>query len=465
MGKLKPFVFGTLLGSAMMFMALQYHVVRSHDGLQVIPRTPQQSLGLAFADVRQWNATQWTDRPELARALLAHGSSDLISESVSNTLNDAVSAEGLGLDQLKSVLDGQSDGSSGSLFPSLRSFPTDGDQPAPIFGTDSEVPAPIPVPRERTSAAPITERVAQGGGSASAIAPIRDSGNALSGGSPVPSSATSPSTSSARSSEFGGFGSFSSGASSTTSGTTTSGSSTSGSTTSGSSTSGSRPTFGSSTSNNGLESTSRPTYGIPFGSDNSSATVPATGTSGISDAQRQAQLIEDLIFGDPVPPGNSTSGSGTFGTSTDGSFGTPRSGTSASTGNTGVTSTGSPGTASSGTASSGTVSSGTRTTTTPVPSTASAASPERSTFTSDLSGGSSAEAAPFSDVTTSLEDRARAALSRAQSTLRSQAAQELNFRDQLGGSLPGSISGTATKPAETSPLLRAFSEGFDPFLE
>jgi hypothetical protein len=104
MSKAKPFLFGAALGASAMFFALQYHVVQSHDGFQVVPRIPQQSVGLAYADIRNWNASQWTDRPELARALMAHGSSDLIAESVASSLTDKVSEDTSTLDELRAFL-------------------------------------------------------------------------------------------------------------------------------------------------------------------------------------------------------------------------------------------------------------------------------------------------------------------------------------------------------------------------
>ena len=104
MSKAKPFLFGTALGASAMFFALQYHVVHSHDGFQVVPRTPQQSVGLAYADIRSWSPSQWTDRPELARALMAHGSSDLIAASVASTLADSVSDDSSTLDELRTFL-------------------------------------------------------------------------------------------------------------------------------------------------------------------------------------------------------------------------------------------------------------------------------------------------------------------------------------------------------------------------
>jgi hypothetical protein len=115
MSNAKPYLFGAVLGASAMYVALQYHVVHSHDGFQMVPRTPQHSIGLAYADVRNWSPSQWTDRPELARALMAHGSSDLISESVAGSLADSVIEENSTLDQLRSFLDKSTqDGASNS---------------------------------------------------------------------------------------------------------------------------------------------------------------------------------------------------------------------------------------------------------------------------------------------------------------------------------------------------------------
>ncbi len=115
MSNAKPYLFGAVLGASAMYVALQYHVVHSHDGFQMVPRTPQHSIGLAYADVRNWSPSQWTDRPELARALMAHGSSDLISDSVAGSLADSVIEENSTLDQLRSFLDKSTqDGASNS---------------------------------------------------------------------------------------------------------------------------------------------------------------------------------------------------------------------------------------------------------------------------------------------------------------------------------------------------------------
>ena len=152
MSNARPYLFGAVLGASAMYVALQYHVVHSHDGFQMVPRTPQHSVGLAYADVRNWSPSQWTDRPELARALMAHGSSDLISESVANSLADIVTEENSKLDQLRTFLDksakaGAKAGVKGDAA-GLLEIPTSARKPAETDSGAEEVLKGIPFPHD-----------------------------------------------------------------------------------------------------------------------------------------------------------------------------------------------------------------------------------------------------------------------------------------------------------------------------
>ena len=138
MKNFKPFVLGCIAGCGVMFVALQYHVVQSHDGLQFVPRAPKSTLGLAYADVRQWQAEQWTDFPELARALVAHGSSDLIAESVANDITDSLNPDAGTIGQLRSLLNDQ----------------MSSDFDAPLFESEDTDDRLIPFPNEARNSPP-----------------------------------------------------------------------------------------------------------------------------------------------------------------------------------------------------------------------------------------------------------------------------------------------------------------------
>ncbi len=104
MGRIRSFLTGTAMGSAVMFFALQYHVVKSDSGLRVIPRAPQRSLGMAWNDIRGWDAARWSDRIELAQSLMANGDTDLITDSVASSLGDTAAADSSSLDELRAFL-------------------------------------------------------------------------------------------------------------------------------------------------------------------------------------------------------------------------------------------------------------------------------------------------------------------------------------------------------------------------
>ena len=105
MEKLKPFLFGALVGAGLAVCALQFHVVHSHEGVRVVARTPQPSLGLSYADVRGWDAKTWAERPELVRALVANGSGELVADTVADNLTSPVDTGSDTLDQLRGLLD------------------------------------------------------------------------------------------------------------------------------------------------------------------------------------------------------------------------------------------------------------------------------------------------------------------------------------------------------------------------
>lgn len=95
MGKLKSLITGTLLGAGGMYVGLQYHVLQAEEGFLFVPRTPQQRIQDAYADVRDWDAATWSARPRMALAVTEYGRGDLITSRVANNL----------LDQLRQSID------------------------------------------------------------------------------------------------------------------------------------------------------------------------------------------------------------------------------------------------------------------------------------------------------------------------------------------------------------------------
>ena len=87
MRRLMATVFGTCLGIGIAYVAFEYHLVRSESEYVFIPK-PQASLVDSYADIREWDISQWKEHRELAKAISAHGRSDLIKQSVTEDLLD-----------------------------------------------------------------------------------------------------------------------------------------------------------------------------------------------------------------------------------------------------------------------------------------------------------------------------------------------------------------------------------------
>lgn len=160
MSRTRSFLFGTTLGASAMFFSLQFHILRTDSGFKVLPRTPQQSLGLTYSDIRGWPADRWQDRPELARAILANGSGELIADSVSGSLRDTLNENTATLDELRGFLERTRPRSRSTVRPEENTFvrtekPVVESTPGP---NDRAIPfsavTPRPLPAGKTPADP-----------------------------------------------------------------------------------------------------------------------------------------------------------------------------------------------------------------------------------------------------------------------------------------------------------------------
>jgi len=80
-------LFGMLLGGGTVFAAFRWHFVRADDGWHVVTNR-HSSIGDCYADVRDWTATEWTDHPQLATALVDAGKGDIVMQTSANGLID-----------------------------------------------------------------------------------------------------------------------------------------------------------------------------------------------------------------------------------------------------------------------------------------------------------------------------------------------------------------------------------------
>jgi hypothetical protein len=83
--------FGTVFGAFLMWAAMNYHLLRTRDGVACVPKYHAR-LASTFIDVRQWGVTEWTEHPELVLTLERNQRTEIIGDAkvLGTTLRDAM---------------------------------------------------------------------------------------------------------------------------------------------------------------------------------------------------------------------------------------------------------------------------------------------------------------------------------------------------------------------------------------
>ena len=85
---MRSLILGILVGGALMWAGLQYHVLRTKDGFVYVPKR-HVTLVDTYHDVREWGITEWTAHPDLALALTEGGKAEVMGQStIQTTLKD-----------------------------------------------------------------------------------------------------------------------------------------------------------------------------------------------------------------------------------------------------------------------------------------------------------------------------------------------------------------------------------------
>ena len=82
---------GVLLGAFGMWGSMNYHLLRTRDGIACVPKYRARLAG-TFIDVREWGLTEWTEHPELVMTLEQHDRTEIIGDAkvLGTTLREAM---------------------------------------------------------------------------------------------------------------------------------------------------------------------------------------------------------------------------------------------------------------------------------------------------------------------------------------------------------------------------------------
>jgi len=89
MSRLASFLCGVVAGAALLHFAMNYHVVRSRDGFDLIAKQPAR-LSEAYVDIRAFGINDWAGRPQLAAALVKANKQHLLGDSAAQAIQQSV---------------------------------------------------------------------------------------------------------------------------------------------------------------------------------------------------------------------------------------------------------------------------------------------------------------------------------------------------------------------------------------
>lgn len=81
---------GAIVGGALMWGSMQYHVLRTKDGFTYVPKR-HTTLADTYNDVREWGITDWSAHPDLVVALTENGKTEVMGQvNLEATLKDVL---------------------------------------------------------------------------------------------------------------------------------------------------------------------------------------------------------------------------------------------------------------------------------------------------------------------------------------------------------------------------------------
>ncbi|QDS98059.1 hypothetical protein [Adhaeretor mobilis] len=89
MKRISTFITGMLVGGALVYMALHYHLVRATDGMHLVPKA-ESSIASTYVDIRSFGPRDWLDHPNLAAAMMKSGQEELMDSTMDNTLQNGI---------------------------------------------------------------------------------------------------------------------------------------------------------------------------------------------------------------------------------------------------------------------------------------------------------------------------------------------------------------------------------------
>ena len=89
MSRLGSLLLGVVLGAALVYGALNYHVLRTPEGLEFVPKL-SATFSDSYLDVRQYKVSDWADHEQTARAVVKSGKDHILKDAATRSVQEGI---------------------------------------------------------------------------------------------------------------------------------------------------------------------------------------------------------------------------------------------------------------------------------------------------------------------------------------------------------------------------------------
>ncbi len=89
MRRVLTFFSGVITGAAVIYFAMNFHLIRSRDGFHLIPKMNAQ-LATTYADIREFKVGDWAENAGIAAALVNANRGDLLDGALTDTFSNGI---------------------------------------------------------------------------------------------------------------------------------------------------------------------------------------------------------------------------------------------------------------------------------------------------------------------------------------------------------------------------------------
>jgi hypothetical protein len=91
MSRLGSTLTGVVLGGALVYGALNYHVLRTAEGVELVPKL-SATFSDTYLDVRQYGVAEWADHEQVARAVVKSGKDHILKDAATRSVQEGINS-------------------------------------------------------------------------------------------------------------------------------------------------------------------------------------------------------------------------------------------------------------------------------------------------------------------------------------------------------------------------------------